>query len=166
MYLGFKRGFIIEVCTLMALVLGVYGASLFGESIGGWLTEAINTDERMARLLAFALVFTAIVVVVFLFGKMLEGAVKMVAMGPLNKTMGIVIGGLKHAIILSALIFLVNGFAGRDRWLPHTWAQNSYLYPPLVELAPALYPKLRENKWQDELKQKWQETRDKVTSLP
>ena len=77
MFKGFKRGLIIELCTLMALTLGVYSAATFGEMGSEYLQETFNTDPRVSGVLGFALLFLIIVVLVFVFGKALEGVVKL-----------------------------------------------------------------------------------------
>ncbi len=166
MYRGFKRGFIIEISTLMALALGMYGASVFGENAAGYLREAFNTDEDMSLLIAFTLVFLAIVVVVFLFGKMLEGAVKITALGPVNKITGLLFGGFKFALIVSALIFLLHGFWKQKSIMPDSWKQDSYLYPPLACLIPTIYPKLRAKDWQKDIEQKLESAKEKLAKLP
>ncbi len=84
MFKGFKRGLIIELCTLMALILGVYGAATFGEMGSEYLRETFNTDPRVSGVLGFALLFIIIVILVFIFGKILEGLIKLVALGLVN----------------------------------------------------------------------------------
>ncbi len=154
MYRGFNRGFIIEICTLMALALGLYGASLFGEGAGEYLAETINTDERLSLVLAFTLVFVMIVVVIILFGKMLEGAVKMTAMGPVNKISGLLFGGFKFALIISALLFALEGIWLQRTLIPSSWKQDSYLYHPVAALVPKIYPILKDKSWSDRLQDK------------
>jgi membrane protein required for colicin V production len=166
MYRGFKRGFIIEICTLMALALGIYGASLFGERAGGYLHEAFNTNEELSFVIAFTLVFLAILIVVFLFGKMLEGAIKMVALSPINKILGLIFGGFKFALIVSGLFFVIHGFWPQKSIIPDSWKKDSYLYKPLVSLVPSIYPKLEHKGWQDEIKEKLETATEKVVMLP
>lgn len=144
MYRGFRNGFIIELCTLMALVLGVYAASLFGESAGEYLVREFNTEARFTRVAAFALVFMFVVAAMWLLGKMLTAALKMAALGTLNKLAGLVFGLMKYAILWSTTIYISEGFTGGDGLFSDAWVKDSYLYEGVHGLAPALYPMLKQ----------------------
>jgi len=151
MFKGFKRGLIIELCTLMALILGVYGAVTFGAMGSDYLQETFNTDPRVSRVLGFALLFVLIVVLVFVFGKILEGLIKLVALGLVNKLFGLLFGGLKFLLIVSGLLYLINGFPLTEDLIPTNEKADSYLYEPASELLPAVYPTLARAKWKDQL---------------
>lgn len=151
MFKGFKRGLIIELCTLMALVLGVYGAATFGDMGSDYLRETFNTDPRVSGVLGFALLFIIIVVLVFVFGKVLESVIKMVALGLVNKLFGLLFGGLKFSLIASGLLYLINGFPLTEDLIPEKEKADSYLYEPASELLPSIYPTLAKNDWRDKL---------------
>ncbi len=162
MFRGFRRGLIIEICTLMALVLGVYGAAVFGDMGADFLIREFNTDPQLSLVLGFALLFFLIVAGVFLFGKMLEGVVKMVALGLVNKIFGLLFGLAKFLLILSALFFIWNGFPPTSGLIPDDWKRSSYLYGPVSDLAPAVYPALKDPTWTEVLEQTLEELRDKA----
>ncbi len=151
MYRGFTRGFIVEICTLMALILGIYGAAMFGERAGDSLELNYNTDPQMGLIIAFAALFIIIIVVVFIFGKVLEGVIKMVALGLVNKLFGLLFGGLKFALILSGILYVLNGIPGTKNLIPVSWKADSYLYEPLAQFAPTIYPILKEESWREDL---------------
>ncbi|HKK39036.1 MAG TPA: CvpA family protein [Cryomorphaceae bacterium] len=151
MFKGFKRGLIIELCTLMALVLGVYGAATFGEMGSDYLRETFNTDPRVSGVLGFALLFIIIVILVFIFGKVLEGVIKLVALGLINKLFGLLFGGLKFLLIVSGLLYLINGFPLTEDLIPAKEKADSYLYEPASEILPSIYPTLAKTNWRDQL---------------
>lgn len=148
---GFKRGLIIELCTLMALIMGAYGAAAFGNMAGDYLQTQFNTDPRMSLVLAFATVFILIVVAVFIFGKVLEGLIKMVALGLVNRLFGLLFGALKFGLIVSSLFFILNGFPITEKLISPKWKQESLLYKPIASIAPMLFPILHDRSWLDEI---------------
>ena len=162
MFRGFKRGLIIELCTLMALVLGVYGAATFGDMAGQYLESEFNTNPRISLVLAFSIVFLVIVVAVFLFGKALEGVIKMVALGLVNKLFGLLFGGLKFALIVSSLFFMINGFPITEKLIPTINKKESFLYKPVAAIAPNVYPVLHNKTWMDDLEESFENMKDKV----
>ncbi|NEN24778.1 CvpA family protein [Cryomorpha ignava] len=165
MYRGFKRGLIIELCTLMALVLGIYGAAAFGDMAGEYLQAEFNTDPRMSLVLAFSIVFILIVIVVFIFGKVLEGVIKMVALGLVNKLFGLLFGALKFALIVSGLFFILNGFPLTDKLISPKWKQESLLYKPISSIAPKLFPILHDRSWMDEIEKRFEDLKENVEGL-
>src|SRR5690554_3174727 len=165
MFRGFKRGLIIELCTLMALVMGVYGAATLGEIAGVYLESEFNTDPRISLVLAFSIVFILIVVAVFLFGKILERLIKMVALGIVNKLFGLLFGGLKFAIIISGFLFMINGFPMSERLISHAWKSESALYHPIASIAPQLFPILQNVSWFEEIDKQFEGLKEKVEEI-
>lgn len=154
---GFSKGFIIELCTLMALVLGIYGAIKFSDIIADYLIKNFNTDTEMMPLIAFAITFIGIVILVHLFGRLLEGVIKMAALGLVNKIAGALFSIAKYALIISTLIYLSQGFFENSDILPEDWKKESLLYEPLAELAPTIYPPLQESGFFKKLKEQARE---------
>lgn len=162
MFKGFKRGLIIELCTLMALILGVYGAATFGEMGSDYLRATFNTDPRVSGVLGFALLFIIIVVAVFIFGKILEGLIKLVALGLVNKLFGLFFGGLKFLLIVSGLLYLTNGFPLTEDLIPVKEKADSYLYEPASEVLPSIYPTLAKASWRDKIEDTFDEIRQGI----
>ncbi len=162
MFRGFRRGLIIELCTLMALILGVYGAAAFGDMAGQYLEAEFNTDPRLSLVLAFTIIFIIIVVAVFIFGRVLEKVIKMVALGLVNKLFGLLFGGLKFALIVSSLFFIINGFPVLEKFISPEWKKDSYLYEPVSQIAPKLFPILKDRSWMDEIEQRFEDLKENV----
>ncbi|MCH2216131.1 MAG: CvpA family protein [Flavobacteriales bacterium] len=162
MFKGFKRGLIIELCTLMALTLGVYSAATFGEMGSEYLQETFNTDPRVSGVLGFALLFLIIVVLVFVFGKALEGVVKLVALGLVNKLFGLLFGGFKFALILSGILYLANGFPLTENLISDKQKQDSYLYNPAEMLIPSIYPMLDRTDWRKSLEETFENIKEGI----
>jgi len=165
MFRGFRRGFIIELCTLMALILGVYGAATFGDMAGQYLESEFNTDPRLSLVLAFTIIFIIIVVAVFIFGRVLEKVIKMVALGLINKLVGMLFGGLKFALIVSSFFFIINGFPLLEKLVSPELKKDSYLYEPVSQIAPKLFPILKDRTWMDEIEQRFEGLKEKVEKL-
>lgn len=162
MFRGFKRGLIIELCTLMALVLGIFGAAEFGEMGSEYLQSTFNTEPRMSLVLAFTILFILIVVAVTFFGKVLSKVVKMVALGMVNKLFGLLFGGIKFLLIVSALIFVFEGFPMTSNLVPVEWKSDSILYQPVSDVALKLYPVLDDQTWIDDIKSQIDNVKDEV----
>ena len=90
---GAYRGFFVEVASLLALVLGVFGALHFSSFTASLLSNYIEWDYL--PLLAFALTFVGIMIGVAWVGKLLKKLAKVVLLGFLNRLLGAVFGACK-----------------------------------------------------------------------
>lgn len=137
-YRGFTKGFVIEIASLIAMVLGVYGAIHFSY----FISNILNLHSTYAPLISFAITFLLIVIVIFLFAKMLEKSINLLALGFLNKLAGAVFGMLKIAFIISVLLIFINKLDSKISIIPEETRKESLLYPPISAFAPLIIPKL------------------------
>jgi membrane protein required for colicin V production len=141
-YRGITRGFIIMAASLAALILGIWGAIRFSDLTAGLLTRQFDIHTQYLGLIAFALTFIAIVIVVHLIARAADKLLKAVALGFVNRLLGLVFAVLKNAFILSIILVVLNAIDQRTPFLPEEQVENSILYKPLSKLAPAVFPYL------------------------
>jgi len=142
---GFMRGLFVEIASLIALIAGLYGAIHFSNYTATFLQEHFNWDEQYINIVAFAITFLIIVLLITIAGKALTKLANFAALGIFNKVFGGVFGAIKTALILSVLIIIYEkmSFASEDDKLP-SWADGSALYEPIRNLAPSIFPILIE----------------------
>jgi len=139
---GFIKGLFVEVASLAALVLGVYGAIHFSNFAGDFLMEKVSWDEKYINITAFAITFIIIVLAIALAGKALTKLANFAALGIINKILGAVFGGLKIGLILSVLLII---FSKLNKNIPFIDSENietSILYEPVKSLAPTIFPSI------------------------
>ena len=137
---GFRNGFIVELASLAALILGIWGAIKFSEWTAGFIERTTGFHSEHMSTIAFVVTFIAIVIVVHILGKVLDNAVKAVALGFLNRLAGIIFGVLKAAVILSIFLLLFESIDENVRILPDKQKAESKLYTPMKQLVPTLFP--------------------------
>ena len=155
-YKGFRKGFVIEIASLVALVLGVWGGINFSSYSAEYLGKAFNISPEIMPLLSFVVTFIAIVILVFFIAKMLERVVKMVALGIVNRIAGMVFGMMKFGIIISVILNLVNTIDAEVSFIENDMKSKSLLFQPLSDFSSTLFPKLNEIKektasWKNEI---------------
>jgi membrane protein required for colicin V production len=142
-YKGFSKGFVIQAATLVALLLGIYGAVRFSDYTADILSLKLNITTQYLPLIAFAVTFVAIVILVHLIAGVTEKLLRAVALGFVNRVAGLLFGVLKSAFIISILLVIVNGIDTRMNIIPSDVKNNSLLYRPLSEFAPKIFPFLK-----------------------
>lgn len=143
LYKGFKKGLIIEIASLAALLLGIYGGIHFSDAVAGFLQEKFDWNSQYMPLISFTITFLGIVLLVYTIGKVIEKIVDIVALGIANKILGAVFGLLKVAFILSVVIIIFDNFDSKMKIIDQEKKENSMLYKPLKSFSVAVIPKLK-----------------------
>jgi membrane protein required for colicin V production len=138
-YSGFKKGFIIEVAGLAALILGLYFAFFFSDYAARLLDSWFTIDPGYLAAISFIATFIIVVLVVISVGKIVEKFIDIIFLGFFNKLAGAVFGLLKGALILSILIFIINYFDTERTLFKKETCAKSIFYQPVESIAPALY---------------------------
>jgi membrane protein required for colicin V production len=139
---GAMKGFFVEITSLLALVLGVYGAIHFSSFAAKFLESKGDWNEKTINIIAFAITFVIIVLVISLAGKALTKLADFVALGILNKLLGGVFGALKIGLILSVLLIIFNKLNNTLPFMEKKDLEDSILYKPVKSIAPMIFPNL------------------------
>ncbi|MCB0402911.1 MAG: CvpA family protein [Flavobacteriales bacterium] len=165
---GFKKGLIVEVASLLALFLGVWGGVKFSSVSAHYLGEMFSISEKLMPLISFSLTFILIVILVFLLAKLIQKLAKAVALSTINKLAGMAFGVLKFTLIISIILTLVNNINSEIGFIEPEMEESSLLYKPVSSLAPAIIPglenislnKMIEDAARDEAIERLEATRD------
>ncbi|RLD25007.1 MAG: CvpA family protein [Bacteroidetes bacterium] len=131
---GFKKGFILEIITLLALILAVIGGFHFlhwGMSV---LTDNFQLSGKFLPFLAFLLIFVGIVALVNAIGQVLKKVVHMAFLGGVDRIAGALLGAVKFVFFFSVLIWAFQIFGVE---LPQHLQDDSFFYTYIVAIAPA-----------------------------
>lgn len=137
---GFLKGLFIEIASLLALVLGIYGAIHFSHFIGDFLKTRVEWSEQILQITAFAITFVIIILCIGLAGKALTKLADFTALGLLNKLLGGLFGLVKTALILSVLLMVLDKMNVNKSLLKPQELKKSVLYIPVKSVAPVVFP--------------------------
>lgn len=140
-FIGFKKGFVLELASLVALILGVFGALKFSDYTAQKLTQYVDISSNYLGLISFLVTFMLIVFAVFLFAKMLDKALKLVALGLVNRLLGLVFGLFKYALILSFLLYFFENINRKLELVSPEYKKDSLLFEP-IQLASKPFSQL------------------------
>lgn len=139
-YQGFKRGLIIELASLIALILGIYAAIYFSGYAAEFLVNNFDMGPKYVQVIAFIITFIVVVVLVHLLGRILEKLINMVALGFLNKLTGGLFGILKAVLFMSIAIMVINHF--NNKFISEEKQEGSFFFEPIAVVAPFLWNQL------------------------
>lgn len=137
---GYSKGFVAELASLAALVLGVWGAIHFSHLTSGYIVEVFDYQPDHLGIVSFFITFVIIVLLVHLVGKLVENIISVVALGFLNRLAGILFGLVKSALILSVLLLILDTVDENIAILPEDVKEESQMYEPVKNLIPTVLP--------------------------
>jgi membrane protein required for colicin V production len=134
-FLGYRRGFLLELFFLLAIVLGVFiGFKLMGTGVE-YLTQKFNADKAVLPYISFAIIFFIVMALVSLTGRSIKNSLDKTFLGKMDAIAGAALGLIKYAFGISVIIWLLEAF---QISLPEGWKEESVLYPVAAKVAPTL----------------------------
>lgn len=141
LYKGITRGIIKELSTLLALVLGIYGAVNYSDLMVPIVSDYVNIDENYQSMVCFSITFMLIVLIVRLLGVLLDKVVSLVSLTFISRLMGGVFGLFRMAFVCSALLLVLNTINKQFEMIPKHDIAHSILYEPVSGLVPLMSSK-------------------------
>ena len=145
---GFRKGFIVELASLLALVLGIYGAIYFSGFVADQLAAYIDWDKRYTDLAAFGLTSIGIIFGVSLIGKMLTSLAKLILLNGVNRILGLVFGGLKLAVFSGVILIFLMKANALFGFIPTEIIEQSLFCDSLLVLGEWIFDYVPEGKAQ------------------
>ena len=133
--IGFVRGFVHEVISLLAWVVGIAMLKLFHAQLWSGLESSFHTSAAAGAVLAFAILFVPSFLLVKLLARSLGGRTRRHALlGPFDRVLGGGFGLLK-GLLGATLFFLLANLATDMVYGPQAdrpqWMTKSRTYPLL-----------------------------------
>lgn len=147
LYRGFKKGVIHMIASLAALLLGIFGAIKLRPLFASFLDSIFNISPDHMNVIAFAVAFVTIVLVIHLVAFLVDKLVKAVALNFVNRLLGMAFGLLVTAFVISMILWPINQVNAEKQIIKPKHIEGSLLYKPLSEFAPAVFPYLKKEEW-------------------
>jgi len=135
---GLRKGLIIEVVTLLAFGVGIYGAMHFSDFTAAHLQDFMEVKPQYLNTIAFVLTFIILVVLVNLIGRLVSKLVKSMNLGFFDKLGGFLFGIIKGVLLCSILLMVLNNFQLLGVVKPEV-KEKSKLYPYIEQAVPYVY---------------------------
>jgi membrane protein required for colicin V production len=142
---GFKKGLIIELFTLLALLVGIYSAIHFSDYMVEVVESNFNTQAKYTPIIAFVLTFILAGGVVYFLGKMLEKSINSSGLSGFNKFSGLILGGVKLMFVSAVLVIVIDAIDLRTDIITLQTKNESMLYQPLKTITTTAIPAIEDS---------------------
>ena len=103
------KGFVREVMSLIAAILGIVTATIFFKATALFLRQTFNWEIKvLPEVLAFAVIFLIVFAFIKLLQLLLKGIIDGVRLGGLDRFLGFFFGCAEGVIVVCLLLFAIN----------------------------------------------------------
>ena len=127
---GLRQGFIKAFANLTGWILALIVAAKYASVLAPSMSS-LSSDPVVQKIAAFAFIVLMIVVLTWLVTYLLNGILKTLKLGPLNRLAGGVFGGLKGLLVV---LITIQGVGPWVESSPH-WKQSKFIQA-LLPYAP------------------------------
>ncbi len=136
LYGGAREGVIVQVCSLLGIVLGLYLGGIYSDSAAALFS--IKGEYRL--MIGYAIVVVATILIVATAAYFVRGALKIAGLGIFDTILGIALSLCKYLLILSVLFRVFNGVNGLFNICSNKVLSSSKLYYPIASLTEWITP--------------------------
>jgi len=133
---GWRKGFIVQICSLAALIAGVWLAAHYGRAAG----EALRLEPSAQPAGGFVAVFLAAILAIAAAARAMRKLFRFAGFGMLDIALGVAVSALKYMLAASVL-FAAFDQLNRDHTLVGAeTVETSKSYGPMLKLSKAIRP--------------------------
>ena len=143
-YKGMRRGLIVELASILAILLGVYACSRFSDMMADFLGTHIHSHISTLYLsvCSVILVFLLVVLLVFFLAKRIQKLAEALFLGIANRLLGGIFGMFKWALLVSMVLYFFSILNEKAGIVSQTTLNQSWMYTNIEKLAPLVMPTL------------------------
>lgn len=139
-YKGYKRGFIMSLFLLLAVVVGLYAAFHFTDVIVGYGKEHFSWKSNYIAPVTFLSLFLVVGAGIYFGGKVLESVIKLVKLSILNSLAGALLGLLQWTYFVGSLLLMLISFDQKESIISKETKQHSLILPAMTTVLHGSIP--------------------------
>lgn len=143
-WVGLRKGFIYQLVSLAALVVGVWLSYTFSTSLAELLKNYLSMSSTLLNCIAFVLIFFGVYFILFLLGGLLRKIVRILLLGWVDKLLGILFAIARNAIIVGLLIIMFNAVNSTFPLVDAEYLAQSRVYNTLADFTSSIFPYLKQ----------------------
>lgn len=136
LYKGYTEGIILQLGGIAGLLIGVWLAFRYGRTLG----LAMKLDPSLAGVVGFVVIVVGVLIAIGLLGRLARGLFRIAGLGMFDSVGGVVLGGVKMALILSVLLCGFDYLNDQHGWLSQETVGRSRLYEPVRGVSAYVFP--------------------------
>ncbi len=133
---GWRRGAVMQICSLAGLVAGIWLAARYGAAAGAWL----GIDPAASAAGGFAAVLVAAVIAVAVLARLLRKLFRFAGFGIPDIVLGIAVSVLKYLLLLSVAFAALESLNADYGLVSRETVEGSRWFRPVRGLSDRIFP--------------------------
>lgn len=129
---GWRRGLVIAVFSVIALVVGLAAAMKLSTVVAAWLKDSTSISVQWLPFLSFAIVLIGVILLIRWGANLIEASLEVTLMGWVNRLGGMVLYVLLYTLAFSVVLF----YATQLKLLNEDTIVQSVTYSKIQPLGP------------------------------
>ena len=147
-FFGFRKGLIMQLFGLVAIIAGVFCAFKFSELVSGWIVKWIDVDGVALSVISFIVIVLAVWIGVILLARVITAMFKITVLGMFNHLLGALFAMLQSFFIISAIVYSLSFWNVEDNAITKS-IKESKSYEPMKRTAEVVFPYIDFSKIKD-----------------
>lgn len=131
---GFRRGLVIAVFSVIAIIVGIAAAMKLSALVAGWLKDSTNVSVQWLPFLSFAIVLVGVILLIRLGANLIEASLEVTLMGWVNRLGGILLYIIVYTLAFSVFLF----YATQLKLIKEDTIAQSVAYSKIQPLGPVV----------------------------
>ena len=140
---GLMKGLIVEVTSIVAIILGFWGAKWWSAAFASWLMQQFEWSETACIVVAYALLFAGIALALNLVARLLSKLFQKIQLGWLNRLLGGIFGTIKWGIVIVVLVLCLHNMDKQFQFIQPELKEKSVVYTTLTPYAEKAWGEIK-----------------------
>ena len=140
---GLMKGLIVEISSIVAILLGFFGAKYWSAAFASWIMLQFKWSETACIVVAYALLFAGIALGLNIVARLLSKLFQKIQLGWLNRLLGGLFGASKWAIVIVALVLCVHNLDKQFQFIQPELKEKSVVYTTLTPYAEQAWGEIK-----------------------
>lgn len=132
---GYYKGIVKQLTLGAGIVIGLLQAILFYPTLSSELCRWTDWDPLICTPLAFILIFSIIIGIFELIGRMIRWFFRLILLGFADRVLGGLLCSIIVTLLFTAIVSLVNNIDEKNKLFGKTSQESSVLYKPMKRLS-------------------------------
>ena len=129
---GWRRGLIIAVFSVIAIIVGIAAAMKLSTVVAAWLKDSTSVSVQWLPFLSFAIVLIGVILLIRSGANLIEASLEVTLMGWVNRLGGMLLYIIVYTLAFSVLLF----YATQLKLLNESTIAQSVTYSKIQPLGP------------------------------
>lgn len=141
--LGFWKGFIKQLASIVGLVAGLLLARMLFGVVGEKLAADMGTSVTFSQIVAFILIWLVVPIGLSIGASLITHLLNATPLGFFNRWMGAGLGAVKYLLLLSMFFNFVDYIDQESQLIKTETQERSVLYKPLKGFSGVFLPEIK-----------------------